>query len=52
MAKHKPDHISQKDREAVESPPLDAAFIAGMERSARGLARIKDTLRNHLPKPE
>lgn len=34
--KRKPDHISQEAWDSVESPELDAAFIAGMKRSTRG----------------
>jgi uncharacterized protein (DUF4415 family) len=33
--KHKPDHISQADWDAVNSPELDSAFIAGMKPSVR-----------------
>ena len=39
--KHKPDHISQEAWDAVNSPELDGAFIAGMKPSvrARGLQK-------------
>lgn len=32
----KPDHIRQEDWDTVDSPELDAAFIAGMKPSTRG----------------
>jgi uncharacterized protein (DUF4415 family) len=35
MNKRKPDHISQEDWDAVDSPALDATFVAGMKPSAR-----------------
>ncbi len=33
--KHKPEHISQEAWDAVNSPELDAGFIAGMKLSVR-----------------
>jgi len=36
MMKRKPDHISQKAWDAVDSPELDAAFMKSMKPSGRG----------------
>jgi uncharacterized protein (DUF4415 family) len=36
MMKRKPDHISQEAWDAVDSPELEPAFIAGMKPSTRG----------------
>jgi uncharacterized protein (DUF4415 family) len=36
IMKQKPDHIAHDAWDAVESPALDASFVAGMKSSVRG----------------
>jgi uncharacterized protein (DUF4415 family) len=49
MKKKKPDHISQEDWDAVDSPPLSKEFLAKM-RPVRELAPELIALQEHLGK--